>query len=181
MHQNGGLIWDELKRMKADGVVGKLGASVQSPCELAAARTEADIEHVQLPYNLLDHRWDTIAADVGSSMTIHVRSAYLQGLLVVEDPSIWPTIAGVDPAQVLADMDRLVERFGRESRRDLCLAFVRGAVWVDGVVVGAETLDQLAENARLFANPPLDAEQRDEVRRVFPHMPERLLNPALWD
>lgn len=181
MHQNEGLVWAELKRMKADGLIGKLGVSVQSPAELAAALAQPEVEHVQLPYNLLDNRWDAVALDAEHSMTIHVRSAYLQGLLVVDDPSIWPAIPGVDPARMLADMDRLVERFGRESRQDLCLAFVRGAAWVDGVVVGAETPDQLAENVRLFATPPLDADQRDEVRRAFPHMPERLLNPALWD
>ncbi len=180
LNQNGGLIWDELKRMKAEGLIGKLGVSVQTPAELATALDRTEVEHVQLPFNLLDGRWDTVAARAGPGVTLHVRSAYLQGLLVTADASMWPDVEGVDPGLTIREMDALVERFGRESRQDLCLAFVRGAPWVDGVVVGAETLGQLTENVRLFQRPPLSADQQAVVRETFPHVPERLLNPALW-
>src|SRR5690606_13291433 len=44
MHQNEGLVWAELKRMKADGLIGKLGVSVQSPAELAAALGQPEVE-----------------------------------------------------------------------------------------------------------------------------------------
>ena len=180
LDQNGGLIWDELKRMKTEGLINKLGASVQTPDELATALERTGVEHVQLPFNLLDGRWDKVAAGAGPGVTIHVRSAYLQGLLVTADASMWPRVEGVDPGPMIREMDALVEQFGRESRQDLCLAFVRGASWVDGVVVGAETLDQLTENVRLFQRPPLSPDQQAVVRETFPDMPERLLNPALW-
>ena len=180
LDQNDGLIWDELKRMKAEGLIGKLGASVQTPDELATALERTEVEHVQLPFNLLDGRWDAVAAGAGPGVALYVRSAYLQGLLVTADASKWPHVEGVDPDRMIRKMDALAERFGRESRQDLCLAFVRGAPWVDGVVVGAETLDQLSENVRLFQRPSLSADQRAVVRETFPDMPERLLNPALW-
>ena len=180
LDQNDGLIWDELKRMKAEGLIGKLGASVQTPDELATALERTEVEHVQLPFNLLDGRWDAVAAGAGPGVALYVRSAYLQGLLVTADASKWPHVEGVDPDRMIRKMDALAERFGRESRQDLCLAFVRGAPWVDGVVVGAETLDQLSENVRLFQRPPLSPDQQAVVRETFPDMPERLLNPALW-
>jgi aryl-alcohol dehydrogenase-like predicted oxidoreductase len=77
-------------------------------------------------------------------------------------------------------MDGLAREFQREGIADLCLAYVRGQDWIDGVVVGMETDDQLDSNLRLFTKSPLNAAECEAVARRIPHMPEQLLNPALW-
>jgi spore coat polysaccharide biosynthesis protein SpsF len=178
-----GFVWNELKRLREQGLIGRLGASVQSPAELEAVLAVPEVEHVQLPFNLLDRRWDELlrTRSRGGAVTIHVRSAFLQGLLAGADEAAWPKIAGVDPRAILGTLDGLVERFGRESRTDLCLAFVRAAPWVDGVVVGMETEDQLLENIRLFGKPTLEPGQFDHVRAAFRAIPEALLDPSKWN
>jgi aryl-alcohol dehydrogenase-like predicted oxidoreductase len=179
-----GAIWERLIELLEDGTVLSLGVSVQSPAEAMAALDNPDVQHLQLPFNLLDWRWrhsaviDRIRAR--PHLTIHARSVFLQGLLASSGPAIWPRIAGVDPADTIALIAAMAREFDRESAADLCLAFVRGQDWIDGVVVGMETEDQLQTNLKLFVRPPLTAADCEEVARRVPALPEQLLNPALW-
>ncbi len=180
--QFGGVLWQRLLAYKATGVIGKLGVSVQSPAEAAAALECPDVQHIQLPFNLLDWRWAGIvdALTARPDVTVHVRSVLLQGLLAAGDPSVWPVIDGVDPAAVLAGIDALVRELGRDSAADLCMAYARGQAFINGVVIGLETETQLEENLRLMRNPPLTPAECRLVEKRLPHCPEQLLNPALW-
>src|SRR5690606_26744038 len=53
-----GTITDLLRDWQADGRIGTIGISVQSPAELQQAIDEPTIGHIQMPFNILDHRWD---------------------------------------------------------------------------------------------------------------------------
>jgi aryl-alcohol dehydrogenase-like predicted oxidoreductase len=142
------------------------------------------VQHIQMPFNLLDWRWreagvvDALA--VRPDVTVHVRSVFLQGLLAAGDPSVWPVTAGVDPAALLQNLDRLVRELGRDSAADLCMAYVQGQTFLAGVVIGLETEAQLDENLRLFAKPALTPAECRLVEDRLPRCPEQLLNPALW-
>lgn len=178
---DGGRRWERLQALAADGLVRTLGASVQSPEELELALATPGIEVVQLPYHVLDRRWDRwLRAAEPPGVEVHVRSVLLQGLLAASDPSRWPAVAGVDPAAVIATLDGLTERFGRVDRTDLCVAFVQANPAVSRLVLGVDDPEQLLANARLVRRPPLDPDQVAEVERAFPELPEALLNPALW-
>lgn len=178
----GGVLWQRLLAYKIAGVIGKLGVSVQSTAEAAAALECPDVQHIQLPFNLLDWRWAGIIAAFAArpDVTVHVRSVLLQGLLAAGDPSVWPVIAGVDPSALLAELDRLVHELHRDSAADLCMAYARGQAFISGVVIGLETETQLEENLRLMRNPPLSPAECRLVEERLPHCPEQLLNPALW-
>lgn len=179
-----GAIWDRLIEMLEEGTVLALGVSVQSPEEALAALACKDVQHIQLPYNLLDKRWrkagviDAIAER--AAVTIHVRSVYLQGILAACDPAIWPAVPDVDASALVTLIDHLTQDFGRESPADLCLAYARGQSWVDGVVVGMETEEQLDTNLRLFTRPPLAPEDCAHIESAIPTLPAALLDPAQW-
>jgi aryl-alcohol dehydrogenase-like predicted oxidoreductase len=180
----GGAVWDRLLERLEDGSVLSLGVSVQSPQEAMTALGCNDVQHIQLPFNLLDWRWRSagVIARIAErpSVAIHARSVFLQGLLTADDHSIWPAVDGVHPLSLLIRLNALVAEFKRESLADLCLAYVRGQNWVDGVVVGMETEAQLDANLRLCVRPPLSPADCDEIAcRMLP-VPEQLLNPALW-
>ena len=97
-----------------------------------------------------------------------------------QDPSVWPRLNGISATTLIAHIDTLVADFGRSSPADLCLAYARGQEWVDGVVVGMETEHQLQTNVELFLRPPLSPRECRQVEVRCPHVPEALLNPALW-
>jgi spore coat polysaccharide biosynthesis protein SpsF len=183
MTSHGGAIWERLIELLEDGTVMALGVSVQSPEEALAALDSADVQHIQLPFNLLDWRWREAGiiarTESRAHVTVHARSVLLQGLLA-GDTSAWPPIEGVDAGALTQLLHALAHEFGRNNTADLCLAYARGQSWIDGVVVGMETEDQLEENLRLFVRPPLAPEVCSEIEQRIPRVPAALLNPANW-
>ena len=142
-----------------EGRIGSLGVSVQNPDELIRAISHKEIEHIQMPFNILDWRWrDAIVMirEVKASrpLVIHLRSVYLQGLLLIRDADRWQKANCTKPDAIFEWLESSRVRFGRESIQDLCIAFVNSLDWADGVVLGMETHDQLVENMRLFAKDP---------------------------
>jgi spore coat polysaccharide biosynthesis protein SpsF len=179
----GDALWRRLLDLKAEGVLASLGASVASPEEAAAAMGEPEITWIQLPVNVLDYRWRDpgFKALVAQRPDVVVcgRSLFLQGILLA-GAEVWPRLPGVDPAALLKQLDELVQRLGRASRADLCVAYGRACRWVHSLVIGVETQQQLGEVVALFEQAPLREEQCAEVNGFLPHVPEQLLNPALW-
>lgn len=181
----GGAVWDRLLELLEDGTVLGLGVSVQTPDEALVALASPDVQHMQLPFNLLDWRWWQAgvidAIRTRAHITVHVRSVFLQGILAANDASLWPNVPGVDVPALVAQIASLATQFDRVSAADLCLAYVRGQDWIDGVVVGMETEDQLNDNLALFVRHPLDHVACAQIAAQLPHAPEQLLNPALWN
>lgn len=179
-----GAIWRRLKMLRDGGAIFDLGVSVYTPDEALAALGDPDVRHLQLPFNLLDWRWRDggVIEAIGArpDVTVHVRSVYLQGLLAAGVDARWPTITGVDAADLNFRLFDLTRKLQRESVADLCLAYARSQPWIDGIVVGMEHVSQLALNLALFKRPALNADQALEVEATLPRAPIQLLNPAEW-
>jgi aryl-alcohol dehydrogenase-like predicted oxidoreductase len=180
-----GVIWRTLVALQGEGKIGRIGASVYRPEELSALLASPDVGLVQIPFNNLDRRW--LEPDVQRAIAarpdvvLHGRSALLQGLLTIDDPLQWP-IADSDVARrCIAGLQAAAKSLGRDGVADVCFAYARAQPWLTGVVVGAETAAQMAENIRLFQTPPLTPAQAGAVAASLPGpLPDQLLNPALW-
>jgi spore coat polysaccharide biosynthesis protein SpsF (cytidylyltransferase family)/aryl-alcohol dehydrogenase-like predicted oxidoreductase len=179
-----GALWARLLELRDQGVIGRLGVSVQSTDEAADALADPEVKHVQLPFNLLDGRWRRAGIDrmLGGrpDVVVHVRSVLLQGLLAADSADAWPRVEEYDAAAVVDGVRSLVRELGRESALDLCFAYVRAQPWIHGTLVGVATHAELMENVALFARPPLAADECARVESAFGELPEALLNPALW-
>ncbi|NWG45659.1 MAG: aldo/keto reductase [Alphaproteobacteria bacterium] len=184
LDSHGGAVWMACRALRSTGIVGRLGGSVQSPAEALRALAEPALTHIQLPLNLLDGRW--AAAGVPEALAarpdcrVHVRSALLQGLIGGLDPALYARVFGADGPAVRLFVKEAVARFGRASPADLALAYVRALPFVHGIVVGAETLDQLRANRAAFAAPPLAPEARAALEAERPAVPAATLDPAQW-
>jgi aryl-alcohol dehydrogenase-like predicted oxidoreductase len=179
-----GAVWERLKEHMAKGSIRTLGVSVQSPAEAHRSLVDPAVAHIQLPFNLLDWRWRaaSVVAVLRSrpDVTVHARSVLLQGVLTADDPRIWPAVPGVDSPRLIQWLEQTASAFGRDGVADLAFAFARGQDWIDGIVVGQETEDQLEANLKLAARPPLSREDCAAIEQSAPHVPERLLDPAQW-
>lgn len=178
-----GALWRALQSHAEDGRIGRLGVSVQSPAELERALATPGVAHIQLPFNPLDWRWDEAGAGrrlrERPEVTVDVRSVFLQGLLIGDERTPWPTV-GVEPLALLSALRGLVRELGRRSLADLCVAHVRAQPWVGRLVVGVDGLDQLEETLGLFDRPPLDEAACRALRDLTGRVPEMLLDPARW-
>ena len=179
-----GQVWKRLEHYLAKGTIGSLGVSVQSAAEAHEALSYPNVHHIQLAFNILDWRWaesNVIAAIRNKPLlTVHARSVFLQGVLATSDPSVWPCVPSVDPTALISWLNESAKEFGRRSVADLCLAYVRAQDWIDGVVIGMETEEQLETNLALSARPPLRPEDCAAIEASRPRVPEQLLDPARW-
>lgn len=182
-HSWSGALWTRLLELQAEGKIRSLGASVYEPHEALAALSDPEIHCLQIPINVLDWRWRAVGIEKALAdrpeVAVYARSALLQGILV-HSADRWPRMGGFHPEFCVHQLEFLVKQFGRESRKDLCFAYVRSLPWITSVIVGCETLQQLQENVRLFAQPPLTVAECEELELALPRAPEGLLNPTHW-
>lgn len=117
------------------------GVSVYAPDELAALAKQCDIARAQLPGNAFDQR---IAANphLGRDIGVFVRSAFLQGLLLMP--------IGTARLKLPAAGSALERWHSWCAQRDLAplsaaLSIVRGLPGVSGCVVGVDSATQLVQ------------------------------------
>ncbi|MGV3468695.1 aldo/keto reductase [Limnobacter sp.] len=180
-----GAAWDRLLKHKADNRLKALGVSVQSPLELEQALSIHEIEVIQMPFNVLDSRWDALIPMIRivkqqRPLVIHARSALLQGLLPSTSTEHWHRANVSNPRTVMEWLSNKSRETGRANVVDFCLSFVKSLDWVDSVVVGVETCDQLNENIRIFSGPDLTTQQVQNILTSCPALGEDTLNPARW-
>lgn len=180
-----GAVWSQLLDRKAAGSIKALGVSVQNPDELAMALEDADIEFIQMPFNVLDWRWDELipkiqVAKSQRSLTVHVRSGLLQGLLVSSEPDHWRRANVVSPELIRNWLKQMTADTDSQSVAAFCLNYAKSLDWVDGVVVGMETKAQLLENIRIFTSDDFTEKQLGRVSQLRPKVASQTLNPSQW-
>jgi aryl-alcohol dehydrogenase-like predicted oxidoreductase/spore coat polysaccharide biosynthesis protein SpsF (cytidylyltransferase family) len=178
----GGAVWRHLLEHRDAGLIGRLGVSVSSPAEAMTALADESVRYIQLPFNLLDTRWDEVAerAPARPDVTLVARSALLQGLLGGVPADRWPVNAGIDVPALMGSLAGLAAELGRADVIDLCLGYVRSQPWLHATVVGTEHSEQVRDLCRRFRTPLLTPAERARVREALPAAPVDLLDPSRW-
>ncbi|MEK7295473.1 MAG: aldo/keto reductase [Actinomycetota bacterium] len=160
--------------LKAQGVVAKLGVSIYLADELDQLASFPIIDVVQTPMNIIDRE----LADSGwltklshGNVEIHIRSTFLQGLLVMSPAERPSWLAKWAP--IFHQWDMWVADTGM-SRIEACLAHVRSYPEVDRVVVGVDSTEQTKEILAAANTTPLRAPMS------LTSNDERLINPSRW-
>jgi aryl-alcohol dehydrogenase-like predicted oxidoreductase len=141
-----------LEGLRASGLVERAGVSVYSPEEAVVAVESLGANLVQLPCSLLDQRCvGTIARLRGAGAEVHVRSIFLNGVLLTDARQLRPPtddlahdVARIHHAAAVRDSTPL----------RLAVAFARHELGADAVVVGAYELTQLEEILNAWAAEP---------------------------
>lgn len=138
--------WAEVECLQAEGCVGKAGVSVYSRAELEAVTAAFPIRIVQFPASVLDQRLlrDGVADRLrAGGVEVHVRSAFLQGLLLMS-PDRLPPYFGPEVREHLRHWRGLCDSRG-VTPLAACLAFLQQQDGIDRIVVGVNTAAQLDE------------------------------------
>ncbi|WP_306142681.1 aldo/keto reductase [Roseibium sp. MMSF_3412] len=170
---------------QSSGRIGSIGASVQSVDELETVLDIDEISHIQMPYNMLDRRWNTAIERIKAeqetrNLTIHIRSVFLQGLLMSSEAALWRRAHVHDPSPIVEWLESLCRNLGQRDIASLCLSWARAHNWVQGVVVGCDNLDQLRDNLDMFSDKELSQDDLLQIRKSCPDVAEETLNPAMW-
>jgi len=172
--ENGAEIYRGLQSLKDDALVNKVGLSIYSSSELLDMFGRYNFDILQAPFNLIDRELDTSGwmdrlKDL--DIEIHSRSAFLQGLLLMNEADI--------PSRFFAwrglfqKWHRWIEEYGC-TKLEACLAFPLQYSQIDKVVVGVDTAKQLGQI--------IDATKDISINN-FPDIQssdQNLINPANW-
>ena len=144
-HKRFDALFIELARLKQQGLVKKIGASVYNSQQIDYLLDNFSIDLIQLPINILDQRLisnDSLIKLKKHNVEIHARSVFLQGLLLMSTDTI--------PSWFNPIKDTL-KLFHKEAKKQnltklqLALGFVQSLTEIDKVVVGVDSLKQLYE------------------------------------
>lgn len=181
-----GSAWSALKELVENNIIKALGVSVQSAEELTSCLDDSSVEYIQLPFNILDWRWDDLIPKIHKvkserNLTIHTRSTFLQGLLMSDDFNMWHK-AGAKKPEIILNWLKDARNMVSEDKLDyLCLSYCLSQDWIDGVVIGVETEEQLRSNFNI-ANKHITMKERFEsIINSRPEINENILNPSTWN
>ncbi|MGI1671164.1 MAG: aldo/keto reductase [Neptuniibacter sp.] len=180
-----GAAWKRLLEHKDKGFIKKLGLSVQTPSELELALTSHDVTFIQMPFNVLDWRWDEVIPKIikekeKRDLTIHVRSALLQGLLLSSSIEHWQRANEPSAGKVISWLVDQAENYGKLSVADFCLNYVKSCAWVDGLVIGMETINQLIDNVSILSESDFSDNELNKIKEGRPYIDKNVLNPTCW-
>lgn len=172
----GDLLFEEMRRLSAAGLVEKIGVSVYTAEQIDSVLTNIVPDLVQLPVNILDQRLiqgGYLSKLKNLGVEIHARSVFLQGLLLM-DPAALP-----GPLIALLPHIKQLETFLEErglTRLQGALMFAAQQPEIDIILVGVCSGDQLI--GILTAIRALPDDSIDMTR--FALSDERYLNPSQW-
>lgn len=170
-------LYEAVQSLKSDGLVAKTGVSVYSGAEVDAILERFPVDIVQAPINAFDQRLvagGRLDALDAAGVEVHVRSAFLQGLLLMppEDvpPYFDPIRAHIEAYHATLDTNGL-------SPVEGALAYVRGLRAADVILVGVVDQAQLAANVAAFqraADAAMDFSP-------FALTCDDMVNPSRWE
>lgn len=173
-----GQLQELLDSQKGKGF-NKLGVSVYTNEELAAVASDTNIDLVQAPFNLLDNhllRGEALKNCKENIKEVHTRSAYLQGLFFMEDRDLPERLR---PLRKELGVIHDISKAAGISIGALALSYALSKSYIDGVLIGVDSLTQLKQNLLWAQTQNLESyfEMIDnlKVEEVA------LLNPVNWN
>ena len=158
--------------------VHKIGVSVYTNEELLDAIKNSQIRVIQCPFNLLDNdsiRGETLKMAKEKGIETQVRSAFLQGLFFMDRNNLPLTLRELKSH--LEELDKICAE-NEISMSHLALGYCLSKDYIDKVVIGVDSLEQLDLNIEAMKTPLPNSiiEEIDKIKVTN----QTLLNPTNW-
>lgn len=161
------------------GFARKSGVSVYEPDEAIACYESGIVDFIQAPYSIFDHRMKikkVIDHPLKGECELHTRSAFIQGLIVMEENQVPKYLEKAKP--IVHKIKSLCEAEGI-SRTQLALQYVKRERGISHLVFGVDNLGQLQEDIRLF-NEELPDDLLSRIGTEFDDIEADIVMPSLW-
>lgn len=167
-----------LLKAKEEGLISSIGVSLYTNEELLDVINDPKIDIIQLPYNLLDNDFQRgnllkIAREKGKK--VQVRSIFLQGLFFKESNEfpekleiLKPWISKIETKAELLNI----------SKESLCFLYPNSQVYIDEIVMGVDTKEQLLRNLESLKLSIPEA-VKTEIDQISVS-PSSILHPPNW-
>ena len=165
--------------MQKEGLAKKVGVSVYYPDEAMACFGNSNINCIQAPYSIFDHRMkESGVFESGSEngFNIDVRTVFVKGLIRLKDDEIPDHLIKSKP--ILAKLDKICEETGY-SRIELAMGYVKREKEINHLVFGVRSIEQLKEDISAFGKD-IPNSLFDEIDEQFAGISADLVIPSLW-
>ena len=174
LESNGEKIYKSMLRLKEQGTVDKIGVSIYGPDELSELIKRFDFDVIQAPMNILDRRMENTGMlkqlkKIG--VAIHIRSAFLQGLLLMPSEKI--PVYFTPWASLIKQYHHWLNQQGI-SPLQACLSYLNQYSDIDKIIVGVDSIWQLQQIAAAMDTPITD------IPDCLKSVDEGLINPSRW-
>ena len=167
---------DDLISLKNSGKINKIGVSLHSTDEIIEVLKNDNVNLIQLPFNLLDNsnqREKILLKAKSMDIEIHTRSVFLQGLFFKDTNKISGNLL-----HFKVDLNKLNNLVSKLKMNDLALNYVYSKEYIDGVLLGVDSVEQLKSN--------IDCVKENTTKDLFNQVDKiivknkEMLNPANW-
>lgn len=165
---------------KKEGLVKYIGVSVYEPEEALRVVHSGIWDIIQIPYNVLDQRLDeTDFFELAKKKHVKVfaRSAFLQGLLLMEPEQLPPYLQKACP---YIEKFRQIIAKNHYSPEEGAMLYSYCHPGIDYVVFGVDTAAQLISNIKICNKVKAFGACWNEYRGVFSSVPREIVVPSLW-
>ncbi|QNU67118.1 aldo/keto reductase [Ruminiclostridium herbifermentans] len=169
-----------LDRLKKEGYVKKIGASVYKPNEAKKTFSYREMDIIQIPYNIFDQRLDKegfFKSEIIDNKKIYARSAFLQGLLLMPVNEIPSYLSEAIPK--VKRFEELCESYNM-TRKQAAVSFVKNNDKIDYLVFGIDNLNQLKEFIEIFSKDAAKSAIK-QISKEFTQISDEIVMPFLWN
>ena len=170
---------ESMNQLVKDGLTRNIGVSIYLPEEAIKAVNSYKISSIQIPYNILDKRLDKInfwqSPELGKK-NIYARSAFLQGLILMEPQNIPSHLYQAVP--YITKLKNLCDKHSI-SRHRLALKYVESKKNIGYIVFGVDNIEQLKEQIESF-NSNIPDEIINEAASYFNDISDDIIIPSRW-
>ncbi len=143
--------YDELLNLKSKGLISHIGISLYTNDEIIdIAENFSDFDFIQIPFNLLDNdlkRKEAILKAKSRGFSIHTRSTFLQGLFFINPNTLRDNLRPLKP--YLNKIEK-IKSYYNLTTESLALQYVMQKDYINHVLIGVETSEQLINNINLL-------------------------------
>lgn len=173
-------IIDTLNSLKKEGYAKKVGVSVYEVDEAKRCIERSNVDFMQLPYSIFDQRMKNQGvfemAQMAGNTQIHSRSAFIQGLILMDENEVPDFLEKAKP--IVRKIDHACKKLG-VSRISLAMNYVKQERAISHLVFGIDSIEQLKEDIEVFQTQ-MEPAVIDEISKEFTNIDADIVMPSLW-
>jgi aryl-alcohol dehydrogenase-like predicted oxidoreductase len=174
---------NKLISYKNKNKINKIGISIYNLDEGIKILNDNIVDIIQLPFNYFENQWfnqDFQNLIKKTNIEIHVRSIFLQGILL-NKPIKYPNNIQKNEFDKLENTILTISKKLQLTKLELCFAYINSFEWINKFLIGIDNLEHLEINFNIInKNLKLKKEDILFIQNITQNINQDIINPSKW-